>query len=449
MNPNDFPSAILSPYSSIAPNSSVPIYEGPVLIGPPAESIAASGTVVFRWLPTPKIVFEFLTSDFNKYHSGEEVECRISSDFDPDVLHISSENMSFNPEGSQRKLSGEVAGHFYQGCEGPVSRIIFHVPNFLKTFGKQAVWFKDGQPVFSTGRMTLDSDKWNITIDDISDRSKAFAELKSSRGYAITHLGEVRRIDGSEFQFRDIEALLEDLGLFLSWSRGNWTAPFLHIGFQSDGKEQWKRWQAPLVDHWRVVNHWFPDHDTSNIQVAWESFRDRLNDPVWREVLLRALNWYLVCNRFEGGAEGSIIMAQAALEMLSWNRFVAEKGSTARAFKDLAASERLRLPLNEASLPMGIPSILSALVNAAEPKRFDWEDGPHATTEIRNMLVHPTPVKLSKLQRLSNDEIYQGYMLSMWYLEVTLLFYLRYEGIYYNRCKFDIHYGDTEKVPWS
>jgi hypothetical protein len=99
----------------------------------------------------------------------------------------------------------------------------------------------------------------------------------------------------------------------------------------------------------------------------------------------------------------------------------------------------------EARLDTEIPSPLSCRRRTAKKKRVD---GPKTITEIRNKIVHPSPNNLRAVEAVGGENMLDAYTISMWYLELLLLFLLNYEGEYSNRLIKEKWLGETEPVPW-
>ena len=108
----------------------------------------------------------------------------------------------------------------------------------------------------------------------------------------------------------------------------------------------------------------------------------KLRHPVWGEPLKLALYWYIESNMNAGGLEGSIILAQAAFESLSWTLLVEdEQMLSVDGYKKLNADDAIRVLLAKCDIPRAVPASLSAL--AATAKEYGW-DTPAAITQIRN-----------------------------------------------------------------
>jgi len=77
-------------------------------------------------------------------------------------------------------------------------------------------------------------------------------------------------------------------------------------------------------------------------------------------------------------------------------------------------------------------------------------DGVEAFVQIRNAIVHSQEGKRKKLTKISDNTKYQALQLSLWYIELSLLYVLEFKGKYYNRCSGKLWAGDgEEEVPWN
>jgi hypothetical protein len=150
-----------------------------------------------------------------------------------------------------------------------------------------------------------------------------------------------------------------------------------------------------------------------------------------------------------GGVEGGIILVQAALELLGWTQLVEEtKSLSGQGYEKLAAADKLRLLLSSCSIPLSIPATQTELVSAA--KTYGWTDGPQATTEIRNALVHSNPTKRKKVLSVDPALTYEAYEVSLWFLELILLRFFDYRANY--SCRVSAARWRVEAVqvvPWA
>lgn len=188
---------------------------------------------------------------------------------------------------------------------------------------------------------------------------------------------------------------------------------------------------------------WFDPHHSEQLEVLFGLFMRRwvIND--WEKALRECIYWYVTANNLSTGIEAGIILTQAAIERLSYEFAVRERRLLgADGFKQLKASDRCRLLLSSLSVPLDIPNECMDLKALAS--RLNWQDAPHALTEIRNSIVHPE----RKYREQLADVLYEAWNLSLWYLEMSILAICGYNGHYGNRLKRRF-LGQVEPVPWK
>lgn len=104
--------------------------------------------------------------------------------------------------------------------------------------------------------------------------------------------------------------------------------------------------------------------------------------------------------------------------------------------------------LTTCGIPLDIPPALTDLVKVA--KAENWQDGPHATTGIRNAIVHASPKKRARILGHGSDARMEAWSLGQWYLELILLRLFDYNGAYSNRLRLPCWQGtEVEPVPWA
>jgi hypothetical protein len=182
---------------------------------------------------------------------------------------------------------------------------------------------------------------------------------------------------------------------------------------------------------------------------ALPGFVARSQDPTWKEPIQHAIHWYVEANRCAGGIEGAIILTQAALELLSWTLFVADRQTiSASRFNDTHAADKIELLLTDLGVPQGIPASLGDLTKAAAAAK--WDDAPKAIVAIRNCLVHPSPKNRGKLRDAPVEARCDAWCLGLWCLELSILRLCGYSGKFANRLLRDVHRGDdVQNVPWA
>ena len=174
-------------------------------------------------------------------------------------------------------------------------------------------------------------------------------------------------------------------------------------------------------------------------------FMTRWENGDWREALREVIYWYLNANQSSRGIDAGIILAQAAIERLSYE-FVVKDGRLllANGFKGLSASDKFRLLFSSLNLPLEIPHETAELLTLAAKDKMNWMDAPQALAEIRNSLVHPAHKRRGQFSKA----YYEAWNLVLWYLEMSVLAICGYSGTYANRLK-QRWVGEVEDVPWK
>ena len=177
---------------------------------------------------------------------------------------------------------------------------------------------------------------------------------------------------------------------------------------------------------------------------AFAGYMRKAVDPDWREAVSAAIYWYTRTNGTAAGADGSIILLQAALERLAWQVLVRDKVVlSSDGFTRLPAADQLRLLLDRCCVPLQIPSSLKAL--ASQAAAFNWADGPQAFVETRNSVVHPPKRANSPKPPIA---IFDAWCLGQ-YPELVLLKLFDFNGKYSNRTREPRWVGQVESVPWA
>ena len=304
------------------------------------------------------------------------------------------------------------------------------------------------------GRLALSTDRWRVVIDNTSATKDTIDTLKKQGGFAITHVGEIRRAGGEQFTREEASDLLKALGFFLSFMRGFWTQPILLRGFREKKQEGEKlvAWAAQnlQLNAWATPPGWFDRSLAGNMSPLFQKFWDAWLDPASQEVLGNAISWYLDANSGPM-LESRLILAQVALEMMAYEVLTDEQGNEPSG----SAAVLITRMLNEFSIPDHVPLEVSELHALAQKPLLKANlpdsdlNGPGVTVAIRNALVHSKRAKRQKRSSLEGKHYFKAWQLSQWHLELSLLAWIGYEGEYSRRWRSNAWKGETEPVPWT
>ena len=132
---------------------------------------------------------------------------------------------------------------------------------------------------------------------------------------------------------------------------------------------------------------------------AFEGYMKKCKEPSWDQALREAIYWYAQSNTASGANE-SLILAQTALELLSWHYFVIDEGMTKNRYKAIYknADSKIRELLNRCQIPQDIPVSCIKLKNLNLKSADDSNrlcDAPETITRLRNQIVHPKPDRIA------------------------------------------------------
>lgn len=292
--------------------------------------------------------------------------------------------------------------------------------------------------------ITLGADNWLVTVKSLSSTSSTIRTLRDQGGFGLTHVGQFFCADGSDFSGAEASQFLIMLNHFLSFARGAWVEPVCPVGFNRANERVWAEWSTPH-NAWNSNDTWFDAHHATQLETLFPLFLRLWQRPGWHDTLHEVLYWHLNANDSHRGIDPGIILTQNALERLAFEYVVRDRGMLeSQGFKDLRASDKLRLLLASLDIPVGIPEELTHLRKLADQRDIKWKDLPHALTEFRNSLVHPD----HKHRNAFENAHYEAWCAGLWLIDLTLLRLCGYQGTYGNRLKRRT-VGHVEQVPWQ
>ncbi|MFC1995621.1 hypothetical protein ACFLVM_01935 [Chloroflexota bacterium] len=323
-------------------------------------------------------------------------------------------------------------------------RIVFHLFNFTDLIGTQRSMKQIGTSMNAIEHVDLACDGWKVELKSLLSTRDNIKALKAEGGYRLTHVGSLEKADSIPFSGKDADDHLKALRFFLSFAKGGWCAPICVVGYDASGNRTWESWSSPK-EPWHTPPSWFDPHNSSQMVVLFPGFMTRWANEDWSKALREVIYWYLNANHSSRGIDAGIILAQAAIERLSYEFVVKDRRLlTVNGFKDLWASDKFRLLFSSLGIPLDIPAETPELQNLATKGQMNWLDATHAITEIRNSLVHPEHKRHGQFVR----GYYEAWNLSLWYLEMSILAICGYSGTYSNRLK-QRWVGEVEDVPWK
>ena len=458
---SDNDSIALSPaYSIGGANQPINLYEGVLEVTKGEITEQGDGNLSFVWLPYPH--FEFYLLQHNEQCQDLRGRCCLRlPTFDVvaevEILEIFYEVDEYD---ILTKISGRLLESIVIEPSQEISYVLFHLTNFKMFLGS---WISspDSETPCPWGRVILKAEGWKVTIDALKEINDLVHSLHSLSGYAVTHVGKLERSNGEEFTAKEASDFLEALFYFLSFTRGLWSELILPVGYNASGNPIWREWnpQRVRVDRWQdeeqEVYSWFWIDGSHSLVEIFPSFMRKWRDRDWRESLESVIHWYVESNKQVGGVKGSIVLTQAALELLTWVILVHKGDVPEKDFKDTkntnynSTSRKINRLLKKLCIPQDIPFELANLRLFESNLTYSKNNGPYAFTEVRNSITHADPETRQKLRNTASTAIIEAWELGLWYVELILLRLFDYQGLYVNRMLRRRLIGGLETVPWA
>lgn len=421
-------------------NIPIEIYEGEFILKNKTNEININGKIQFDWFPSTGANFsgELINPiEFSLLRSLNYFDVIVKG-FNIGVGLIIQTSIE-----SKYLIKGTFQLETITGDKSiAVEKIRFCIPNFKDYLGESVTKKTVKAISFSRNRLILDNDKFTIIIDKCHNHKDLKDSLEVRGGYIITHTGELVFKKGA-INFEESKIILNCLNAFLSFLNGKRvSALFIHGIFEEN--TIWCDYSNYHVDIYGFVPSWTTGRHIEGYNALWKEFY-----LMWqkdKEVLDTAIHWYLECNKNSGFVEGSIIMAQTALELLyNWYIIENKKLLIGNDSENINAANKIRLLIAQLDVDFTIPKRYGELQKYLTSEKLT--DAPQAIVQIRNAMVHSQEEKRKKLSQIDINAKYQALQISIWYIEITLLKILNFKNKYFNRC------GDNssnlyDNVPW-
>lgn len=447
----DIPDIIESSIEMMEANSSIKIYEGEFLLKSDTEEIKVNGIITFDWVANSGSHFsgkaELEPTNYKAFSNSHNNYKIIIDGLEFGNGFITKNSFGSNFDGCF--IKGTLSQQAVFGDKSiAVEKIIFSVPNLRDLYGLPVKKITSNNLSTSMNRLRLENDNYLICIDKCSDYKNRQESLEEKGGYIILYYGELTSKKGS-LKLEDTKDVFHCLDTFLTFINGRRTsAMFLQGIYESE--VIWCDYTDYFVDPYKVVQSWQQRHSIRGLNELWQNFSTLWKDTDDKNFLTSAIHWYVEANGNRGFSEGSIIMAQTALELLyNWWIIENKKLIVGKDSENINASNKIRLLLSQLNINHSVPEAFKQLEQFIVDSK-DIIDAPDAVVQIRNAIVHSQEEKRKKLSAIHYRAKYEALQLCIWYIEMTLLCILDFDDIYFNRCSKEIYASKAEVlVPWT
>jgi len=429
-------------------NSCIKIYEGEYLLKDGENEIKLIGKIFFDWFPNSRPHF------YGKALAGinvlaTKITRTAKYKIIVDGLSLGQgdvTNTHFGGLGDDTTIKGSIAGHAILGNKAvEINKVRFSIPNLREFHGLPVKYITENRVSIPANRLVFEDDDFIITIDKCVDYGHRKESLSEKGGYIILYAGELICKKGS-VNHSDIQEFFHCFNTFLTFLNGRRTSALFIKGIHDD-KHMWCDYSGYYVDKYESVQSWPHQHSILGLNDIWKKFKLMWQDNEDRDFLKSAIHWYVEANGQAGFVEGSLIMAQTALELIFNWWLLEKKGLKFKNSETMRASSKIKLVLSQLNINHDIPIAFSELQSFFDTiKDNAIKDAPDVVSSIRNAIVHSQKAKRKKLRQIPLLTKFQGLQLYLWYIEMSILRILDYDEQYYNRCSTS---NAHSYVPWS
>ncbi|MEI5675740.1 MULTISPECIES: hypothetical protein [unclassified Nocardioides] len=236
-----------------------------------------------------------------------------------------------------------------------------------------------------------------VTLDRVGAMSgdQGFQALKDEQGFQFTHVGEIRRADGSLFESADVFGVLERVRIGLDLALGRRVTCALPVGYVAD-KPVWARWRTTLLHPYRHVGQVLDD-TVADAQIASivSLMLEATSDAVALTALKAAVGYYTSANN-DVTTDLSVSLPVSGLQLMAYYHFVSSNAATYSRSQWRTAtpktSDEIGLLLDDLKVDRAIPAHFQNLMAARASMSAPKQSGDALSTiiEMRNVVTHPT-----------------------------------------------------------
>jgi len=436
--------------------------------------------IYLSWFPYPNVRFEIeikhpprnrelmrqLWDDFQKNEKQE-----ISQNVKPtsiedlkkakNVIGVGDAKLEFTNNAALNNLKIDikrVGTHPHHTFENPRDEILGYIDDQQVGDGEDIKYLQFYLSNFYEMSLEIEMEAWRLSLTAVENIHSLMKVLEREGGYCISHIARLERLDDSCFSAVQAKNLLDSVFYGFSFMRGIRIAPILISGCNEMDEILYQElgfsWATPWEQECHFTCMAIPSQMDLNSFIT--SFSKTLQDSIWQNPLKSIIQWYIEAVRAAGGLEGSIVLLQTALETLAWVLIVDVQKTPVEIFdgekKKLktSAAEKINRLLKAINVSNKIPNSLAQLKSYSNgfEKERDRDDGPVALCRVRNSIAHASPDNRRKLYALDDSVIIETRRLALWYVELSILWILQYQGNYFNRVS-DSNKLKVELVPWD
>lgn len=441
-----YPDIIDVPVEMNQPNEPITIHSGPFDLLQNGKTVGLEGTISFGWFPHIGVRLSGKVVSGNPMtweDRAPKVQLVVNS------LIVGNAYLTNISHGDELEIEGTLIDSVVLGDKSiTVAKVHFGIPNLRYFYGEPVKRVNDTKVQTSRSRLSFENDDFIIHLDKIEDYVNKHRLLTMTGGYLMLYGGTIESKKDS-IAFADLHELIISFSHFLTFVNGRRCCPVILKGMYKD-EVVWTDYSGYMSEQFKSVPTWPCHMHVVGLGGLWNKWSEIAKDELDFDFLKTVAHWYGEANSNVALVEGSLILAQTALELI-YNWFVVEQKSIliGADATNISAANKIRILLNQLNTSFEIPASLQHLTTYKNSVT-EIADGPECFVRIRNAIVHANEDKRKTLAKIPNMARYEALQLALWYIELAMLKILGFEGRYTNRCKGGGWAGEHEEpVPWS
>ncbi|MCY3911428.1 MAG: hypothetical protein OXF99_07920 [bacterium] len=382
----DHPPAIQPIYPFTDIGESVLLYEGPMTVMPlhhtmattsdgvlPSLKCEGNGEVICTVQSMPRYNVHFKTlgdgSLLDLYNFSGILRLDIEGNSTPLPMKVIDKHIASSADfdHTELKFTALLDQDAVLGSDGPIIEMQFHLINFPFDIGNTVTSRVDTEAKTrhtTANRIHLNyNSRFNIDIDSRFDSSDVWRETRMKDSYTLSHVCRITNDHHNAFTSDDALEMMESLYWFLSFVSSSHIGIVLPTGITPTGEQVTYAMSCGPIDSAAYRQSWFSQYDIEGRQLLdllYDNFMDKWNDPMWRAILPRLIGRYASANGKY--IDSGLVVAFSTLETLYWIKYgLITQSIKAKDLKKSQANEKIRELLSSASIDPDIPGPLMAL----------------------------------------------------------------------------------------
>jgi hypothetical protein len=196
-------------------------------------------------------------------------------DASPSTVRAHRYGTSF--DGEYVRAIGEIPNANVGSPDAICDRVIVHFTNLPRI--SPGEYLVEGEHYWA-GRWTCSGAGWRLLLDVRRDHANVWEAMRESLVFVVTHVGELRRADGSSFKASEAAEALAAFQTGFSFALARWVAPVAPVGFDAAGNRVWEQWASCRCSPAFGYSPWWESADGEDLKVFMELFLDAWFDRV-------------------------------------------------------------------------------------------------------------------------------------------------------------------------